>query len=59
LPVVWCSSVVLQKVGFAGPPDDPYNEPPIKRSLPAITDDTSKKELFHAALPKGHVVAAK
>ena len=44
-----------KKVGFAGPPDDPYNEPPIKRSLPATTDDTNKKELIHAASPKGHI----
>jgi hypothetical protein len=39
-------------MGFAGPPDDPLHEPPIKRNPPATTDDTSEKELFHAGLPK-------
>ena len=45
---------VLQQIGFAGPPDDPFHGPPIKRNLPATTDDTSENESFHAALPKGH-----
>jgi hypothetical protein len=43
-----------QKVGLAGQPDDPLHGPPIKRNLPATTDDTSNNESFHAALPKGH-----
>jgi hypothetical protein len=51
---VWCSSVVLQKIGFAGPPDDPFHVPPIKRNVPATTDDTSQNESFHTPLPKGH-----
>ena len=45
---------VLQQIGFAGPPDDPFHEPPIKRNLPATTDDTTENESFHAPLPKGH-----
>jgi hypothetical protein len=43
-----------QKVGFAGQPDDPLHGPPIKRNLPATTDDTSNNESFHTPLPKGH-----
>jgi hypothetical protein len=43
-----------QKVSLAGQPDDPLHGPPIKRNLPATTDDTSNNESFHAALPKGH-----
>jgi hypothetical protein len=46
------SSVGLQKIGSAGPPDGPYHVPPIKRNVPAITEDTSEKDLFHAGLPK-------
>jgi len=42
------------KSGFAGPPGDPFREPPIKRKLPATTDHTSQNESFHAPLPKGH-----
>jgi len=45
-------------MSFAGPPDDPYHGPPIKRSLPATTDDNRENELFHAALPKGHDTSA-
>jgi hypothetical protein len=40
------------KNGFAGPPDSPYLGPPIKRNVPATTEDTSENELFHAGLPK-------
>jgi hypothetical protein len=29
-----------------------YHVPPIKRNLPAITEDTSEEDLFHAGLPK-------
>jgi hypothetical protein len=46
-------SVLLEK-GLAGPPGDPFHEPPIKRNLPATTDDTSQNQSFHAPLPKGH-----
>jgi len=48
-------SVLLEK-GLAGPPGDPFHEPPIKRNLPATTDDTSQNQSFHAPLPKGHVL---
>ena len=27
---------------------------PLRRNLPAATDDTSQNESFHTALPKGH-----
>jgi len=40
------------KSDFTGPPDDPFHRPPIKRNMPATTDDTSKNKSFHAALPK-------
>jgi len=40
------------KIGFAGPPDNLYHRPSIKRNVPATTEDTSEKELFHAGLPK-------
>jgi len=46
--------LVLRKIGFAGPPDDPFHWQPIKRNVPATTDDTSDNESFHAPLPKGH-----
>jgi hypothetical protein len=42
------------KRGFAGPPDDPFHEPPIKRNAPAATDDTRENKSFHAGSPKGH-----
>jgi len=48
-----------RKFGFAGPPDDPSHRPPIKRNLPATTDDTSEIESFHTALPKGHELFVK
>jgi hypothetical protein len=55
----WCllsgaHQLVLRKIGFAGPPGDPSDEPPIKRKLLATTDDTSQNQSFHAPLPKGH-----
>jgi hypothetical protein len=46
--------LVLLEKGFASPPGDPSREPPIKRNLPATTDDTSGNESFHAPLPKAH-----
>jgi hypothetical protein len=43
---------VSPKISFTGPLDDPFHRPPIKRNVPAITDDTSENESFHAGLPK-------
>ena len=43
-------------MGAAGPPDDPYHGPPIKRSLPATTDDTTKKNYFMHPRRKDTVV---
>jgi hypothetical protein len=43
---------VSKKIGFTDPPDDPFHRPPIKRNVPATTDDTSQEDLFHAGLPK-------
>jgi hypothetical protein len=40
------------KSGFTGPPEDPSHGPPIKRNMPATTDDTIKNKSFHAGLPK-------
>jgi hypothetical protein len=45
--VVWYSSVVLPKNRFCR-----SARQPIKRNVPATTDDTSEKELFHTGLPK-------
>ncbi|MFH1883923.1 MAG: hypothetical protein ABIL62_14595 [Planctomycetota bacterium] len=52
--VVTASSVGSPGKGSRRPADDPYHRPPIKRNVPATTDDTRQNELFHAGSPKRH-----
>jgi len=36
--------LVLRKIGFAGPPADPFRRPPIKRKFPATMDRPSPRD---------------